>query len=162
MPPKLKLSLNVMASMQGLPAQASAAQQLQVRLVLSALSLQLGSCPWLLLGQPRTDGPADVLDTCVATALRRSLWRPGLPVAGCGHWLAAAETYIARWLQAPSIDVGPDGTLKIYKSFQAYEFNNGGMTRNASPLAAGAAALQQYKVRANLCEQRPAPLWREE
>ncbi|GAB4819369.1 hypothetical protein N2152v2_006415 [Parachlorella kessleri] len=53
----------------------------------------------------------------------------------------------APTLQAPSIDLGPDGTLKIFKSFQAYEFNHGGMSRSStSPLAAGAAALQQYKI----------------
>jgi serine/threonine protein kinase len=53
-------------------------------------------------------------------------------------------------LHAPSIEIGPTGTLKLYKSFQAYEFNKQGMTRNTitSPLAAGAAALQQsYQVR---------------
>ena len=54
---------------------------------------------------------------------------------------------------APSIEIGPTGTLKLYKSFQAYEFNKQGMTRNTitSPLAAGAAALQQsYQVRPGL------------
>lgn len=53
-------------------------------------------------------------------------------------------------LQAPSIEIGPTGTLKLYKSLQAYEFNKQGMTRNTmtSPLATGAAAMQQsYQVR---------------
>lgn len=52
-------------------------------------------------------------------------------------------------LQAPSIEIGPSGTLKLFKSFQAYEFNNAGMVRNAmtSPLATGAATLQQsYQI----------------
>jgi hypothetical protein len=46
---------------------------------------------------------------------------------------------------APSIDIGPTGTLKLHKGLAAYEFNRHGMTRNAvtSPLAAGAAALAQ-------------------
>ena len=51
---------------------------------------------------------------------------------------------------APSIEIGPYGTLKLIKSFQAYEFNGSGMKRNAvtSPLATGAASLQQsYQVR---------------
>lgn len=52
-------------------------------------------------------------------------------------------------LAEPSIEIGPSGTLKLFKSFQAYEFNPLGMTRNmTSPLAAGAAAMHQsYKVR---------------
>ena len=51
-------------------------------------------------------------------------------------------------LLAPSIENGPSGTLKLYKSYQAYEFNPLGMTRNmTSPLGAGAAAMQlSYKV----------------
>ena len=62
---------------------------------------------------------------------------------------AALIPLVPPQLQAPSIEIGPTGTLKLYKSFQAYEFNKQGMTRNAmtSPLAAGAAALQQsYQV----------------
>jgi len=49
-----------------------------------------------------------------------------------------------------SIEIGPSGTLKLIKSYQAYEFNNSGMRRNAmtSPLATGAASMQQsYQVR---------------
>lgn len=51
---------------------------------------------------------------------------------------------------APSIEIGPSGTLKLFKSFQEYEFNNTGMKRNTmtSPLATGASSLQQsYQVR---------------
>jgi hypothetical protein len=57
---------------------------------------------------------------------------------------------VTKPVYAPSIEIGPTGTLKLYKSFQAFEFNNSGMVRNAmtSPLATGAAALQQsYQVR---------------
>jgi len=57
---------------------------------------------------------------------------------------------VTKQVYAPSIEIGPTGTLKLYKSFQAFEFNNSGMVRNAmtSPLATGAAALQQsYQVR---------------
>ena len=54
-------------------------------------------------------------------------------------------------LHAPSIEIGPSGTLKLFKSFQAFEFNPLGMKRSAAetaPLASGAAALQSsYKVR---------------
>jgi hypothetical protein len=48
----------------------------------------------------------------------------------------------------PSLEIGPTGTLKIYKSMQAYEFNPLGMTRNmTTPLGAGAAAMHSsYKV----------------
>jgi hypothetical protein len=42
----------------------------------------------------------------------------------------------------------PGGGLKLFKSFQAYEFNPLGMSRDmTSPLAAGAAAMQHsYKA----------------
>ena len=52
----------------------------------------------------------------------------------------------------PSIEIGPTGTLKLYKSLAEYEFKNSGMVRNAmtSPLATGAAALQQsYQISEN-------------
>lgn len=61
-------------------------------------------------------------------------------------------------LQAPSIEIGPSGTLKLFKSLQAFEFNPLGMTaagRNiTAPLASGAAAMQtSYKV----CGRRGYP-----
>ena len=42
----------------------------------------------------------------------------------------------------------PSGTVKLFKSMQAYEFNPSGMTRGGdAPLAAGAVAMQQsYKI----------------
>lgn len=53
-------------------------------------------------------------------------------------------------LHAPSIEIGPSGTLRLFKSFQAFEFNPLGMKRSGAetaPLASGAAALQSsYKV----------------
>jgi hypothetical protein len=76
------------------------------------------------------------------------------------HQLLAIQVFGAILVQvtnqvyAPSIEIGPTGTLKLYKSFQAFEFNNSGMVRNAmtSPLATGAAALQQsYQVRCCSC-----------
>ena len=65
--------------------------------------------------------------------------RPGFGGGGGGGDDAA------HTLQAPSIDIGPSGTLKLYKEF---EFNPLGMTRNiTAPLASGAAAMQtSYKV----------------
>lgn len=62
----------------------------------------------------------------------------------------AAESIAA--LHAPSIEIGPSGTLRMFKSFQAFEFNPLGMTRKddgmTAPLGNGAAALQtSYKVR---------------
>ncbi len=48
---------------------------------------------------------------------------------------------------APSIEVMPTGALKLYKSFQEYEFNQEGMTHHLTPLGQGASNMQQsYKV----------------
>jgi hypothetical protein len=65
-----------------------------------------------------------------------------------GGGAAGPEDDAGRTLQAPSIEIGPSGTLKLFKSFQAFEFNPLGMTRNmTAPLASGAAAMQtSYKV----------------
>lgn len=60
-------------------------------------------------------------------------------------------------LHAPSIEIGPSGTLRLFKSFQAFEFNPLGMKRSGAetaPLASGAAALQSsYKVRRIGCSR---------
>eukprot|EP00889_Picochlorum_renovo_P002082 jgi/Picre1/29112/NNA_004505.t1 len=51
--------------------------------------------------------------------------------------------------EVPSIEIGSNGTLKLIKSYQAFEFNNTGMKRNAitSPLATGAATMHQsYQI----------------
>eukprot|EP00887_Chlorella_sp_A99_P007812 scaffold20.g7812.t1 len=61
---------------------------------------------------------------------------------------APGQDWEQQTLAEPSIEIGPSGTLKLFKSFQAYEFNPLGMTRAlTSPLAAGAAAMHQsYKI----------------
>ncbi len=46
----------------------------------------------------------------------------------------------------PSLDIGSNGTLRLIKSYQAFEFNNAGMMRRTaitSPLATGAASMRQ-------------------
>lgn len=72
-------------------------------------------------------------------------FRPGGAGGGSG---ASVDDDASRTLQAPSIEIGPSGTLKLFKSFQAFEFNPLGMTRNmTAPLATGAAAMQtSYKI----------------
>lgn len=72
---------------------------------------------------------------------------------------AAAARHAA--LHAPSIEIGPSGTLKLFKSLQAFEFNPAGMLAQrqgqgaeTAPLARGAAAAMQtsYKVRPLACQ----------
>ena len=69
---------------------------------------------------------------------------------GGGDGGGAGDDARTAALYAPSIAIGPSGTLKLFKSYQAFEFNPLGMTRNTTaPLANGAAALPtSYKVRA--------------
>ncbi|PRW57164.1 mitogen-activated kinase kinase 3 [Chlorella sorokiniana] len=75
------------------------------------------------------------------------------PAAAAAATAAAAdderEPTIAA-LHAPSIEIGPSGTLRLFKSFQAFEFNPLGMKRSGAetaPLASGAAALHSsYKI----------------
>ena len=82
-------------------------------------------------------------------------FRPG---AAGGAVQGIGDDNAACALHAPSIEIGPSGTLKLFKSFQAFEFNPLGMTRNMAPLASGAAAMQtSYKVRCSRCMGQARP-----
>ncbi len=76
--------------------------------------------------------------------------RPG----ALGGAAAAGDDDRAAALMAPSIEIGPSGTLKLYKSHQAFEFNPLGRTRAAAPpsapLGEGVGGLRaSYTVRAS-------------
>ena len=91
----------------------------------------------------------------VHASVRESL-APGAAPAAAGGADDGGPSIAA--LHAPSIEIGPSGTLKLFKSLQAFEFNPLGMKRSGAetaPLASGAAALQSaYRVGA----PRPAAL----
>lgn len=134
MPPKLKLNLNLDASDQSLPPHNNGALQV---IWFSSLKAQY---EWLCRLSPLL------------------LLQPVFSMLEVPSEFSTSSLFVGKFakkifVQAPSIDLGPDGTLKIYKSYQEFEFNNGGMIAAArtsvSPLAAGAAAaaMQQYKVR---------------
>lgn len=86
------------------------------------------------------------VDASTASLRPGALLGGGAAAAGDGGGNSAAAA-----LHAPSIEIGPSGTLKLFKSLQAFEFNPLGMVRRdevGAPLARGAAAMQtSYKVR---------------
>ena len=86
------------------------------------------------------------VDASTASLRPGALLGGGGAAAGDGGGSGGA----AAALHAPSIEIGPSGTLKLFKSLQAFEFNPLGMTRRdevGAPLARGAAAMQtSYKV----------------